>query len=100
MSVTVAQLQDYVGSKETGTFIQGCLDSALAMTQRFIGTTSVPSAVIDQAVLQVASELFHRRSAPNGISQFADLSGNPVRVARDPMVAAYDILRPYVGWAV
>jgi hypothetical protein len=100
MTVTVEQLQDYVGSKETGTFIDGCLNSAYAMVQRFVGTNAVPSSIIDQAVLQVGSELFHRRSAPNGISQFADMSGNPMRVARDPMVAAYDLLRPYVGWAV
>ena len=100
MAVTVEQLQDYVGTKETGAFITGCLDSAKSMVLRFIGRGSVPATITDQAVLQVASELFHRRSAPNGITQFADLTGNAVRIARDPMVAAYDLLRPYVGYAV
>lgn len=100
MTVTVEQLQNYVGTKETGDFIQGCLDSSVLMVRRFVGSESVPSTVMDQAVLQVASELFHRRSAPNGISQFADLTGNAIRIARDPMVAAYDLLRPYVGYAV
>jgi hypothetical protein len=47
-----------------------------------------------------ASEIFHRRQAPGGITQFADMSGSAVRVGKDPMNAAYELLRPYVGFAV
>jgi len=101
MTVTLADLQAYVGTDETGTFIQGCLDSGTALVTNHIGAVStVPASVKDQAVLIAASEIFHRRSAPNGISQFASMDGNPVRVAKDPMNAVYPLLRPYVGIAV
>lgn len=60
----------------------------------------MPAAVHDQAVLMVASELFHRRQAPNGITQFADVTGQAVRLGKDPMAPAYALLLPYIGWAV
>jgi hypothetical protein len=44
--------------------------------------------------------LFHRRQSPGGITQFADMSGSAVRVGKDPMNASYELLRPYVGFAV
>jgi hypothetical protein len=47
-----------------------------------------------------ASELFHRRSAPNGVAQFASFDGSPIRVAKDPMNAVYPLLMPYTGYAV
>ena len=53
--------------------------------------------VQERAVLEVGSELFHRRNAPNGVAQFAALDGAPIRVARDPMVAARPLLSPYLG---
>jgi len=43
------------------------------------------------------SELFHRRSAPMGVSQFASADGSAVRVARDPLLGVYPLIRPYVG---
>jgi hypothetical protein len=100
MSVTVEQLQTYVGTKETGTFIDGCLSSANIMVANKIGAKPVPTSVIDQCVLTVASELFHRRSAPNGVAQFADIGGNAVRVSRDPLTSIHHILLPFIGYAV
>lgn len=99
MTVTLADFQAYVGTEET-TFPQACLDTATAMVSRYIGEATIPSAVLNQAILVVASEVYHRRSAPNGIAQFASMDGSPVRVAKDPMNPAYAILKPYVGWAV
>lgn len=100
MSVTLAEFQAYVGTDETA-FPQECLDSGLALVVRYIGdVATVPAAVKDQATYIAASELFHRRSAPNGISQFATMDGTAVRVARDPLTAVYPLLQPYCGFGV
>lgn len=101
MSVTVADFREYVGTNEDSKFVTDCLDAAKALVARYIGETEgVPSHINDQAVLVCASEIFHRRQAPGGITQFADMSGSAVRVGKDPMNAAYELLRPYVGFAV
>jgi hypothetical protein len=96
MSVTVEQLQNYVGTKETGTFIEGCLSSATLLVNNYIKNAAVPTNIKEQAILTAASELFHRRSAPNGVAQFASLDGSPVRIAKDPMNAVYPLLMPFV----
>lgn len=101
MSVTVVQFREYVGTKEESVFVTDCLDAGKALVARYIGsTTGVPSHIVDQSVLICSSELFHRRQAPGGVTQFADMSGSAVRVGKDPMGAAYELLRPYVGFAV
>ena len=100
MSVTLEQFTAYVGTEET-TFPQECLDAGLALVERYIGEVeTVPDEIKDQGTLIAASELFHRRSAPQGIAQFASMDGSPVRVARDPMIAVYPLLQPYVGFGV
>jgi hypothetical protein len=67
----------------------------------FVGTATVNADVLLRAKIECGSELFHRRSAPNGIAQFATLDGgSAVRVARDPMIGAYPLLTPYVGLGV
>lgn len=102
MAITVVEFRAYVGTDEDSDFIDSCLASGIAMVERFIGSvTTVPADVKDQAVLMAASELYHRRSAPNGISQFATMDGSaPIRVSKDPLVAITPILLPYVGYAV
>jgi hypothetical protein len=100
MAVTLEEFQAYVGTDETD-FPQECLTSGLALVTRFIGAvTTVPTALKDQATLIASSELFHRRSAPQGVAQFASMDGTPVRVARDPMIAVYPLLQPYTGYGV
>jgi hypothetical protein len=96
MAVTVEQFRAYVGTKEVSSNVDQCLAAANQYVSRFVGSARVPTDVLDQAVLSCASELFHRRSAPNGIAQFADL-GTTVRIAKDPMTAAYQMLLPFVG---
>lgn len=100
MSVTLEEFQAYVGTDET-TFPTECLTAGLALVENYIGSvTTVPVAVKDQSTLIVSSELFHRRSAPNGVAQFASFDGNPVRVAKDPLNAVYPLLLRYLGAAV
>jgi hypothetical protein len=96
MAVTVEQFRAYVGTKEVSSFVDSCLASAGQMVAKFVGASNVPDAVLDSAVLSCASELFHRRSAPNGVAQFADL-GTTVRIAKDPMNAAREMLLPFTG---
>jgi hypothetical protein len=100
MSVTLEEFQAYVGTDES-TFPQECLTAGLALVTKYIGAvTTVPTAIADQATLIASSEIFHRRSAPNGVAQFASFDGSPVRVAKDPMNAVYPLLIPYVGFGV
>lgn len=100
MSITLEEFQAYVGTDET-TFPQECLTAGLAMVTKYLGAvTTVPVSIQDQATLIVSSELFHRRSAPNGVAQFASMDGAPVRVARDPMNAVYPLLLPFVGYGL
>ena len=98
--MTLQDLQAYIGTEETGDFINSCLTAGENLVDNYIGeVATVPEQVHDQAVLICASELFHRRSAPNGIAQFATADGSPIRVAKDPMTAVYPLLLPYVGYA-
>jgi hypothetical protein len=100
MSVTLEEFQAYVGTDET-TFPQECLTAGLALVEDYIGSvTTVPASIKDQATLIASSELFHRRSAPNGVAQFASFDGSPVRVAKDPLNAVYPLLLRFVGYAV
>jgi hypothetical protein len=101
LSVTLAELQAYIGTEETGDFIESCLSAGNALVGNYIGEIdTVPNEVHNQAILICASELFHRRSAPNGIAQFASLDGSPMRVAKDPMSSVYPLLLPFVTWGV
>ena len=100
MAVTLEEFQAYVGTDET-TFPQECLTAGSALVDTYIGEVdTVPASLLDQAVLICSSELFHRRSAPNGVAQFASFDGAPIRVAKDPMNAVYPLLQRWVQFAV
>lgn len=97
----VAQrLSDYVNAGTADAFVNDCAGTAETLVDGYIGEASVPADVRDRAVLEVGSELYNRRNAPNGIAQFATPDAAPIRVARDPLVGAYPILRHYVGIGV
>lgn len=91
-------LKAYVGASDSdNTFVSACWDEAHALVDTYIGTAVVPATVLKRAKIEVGSELYHRRSAPNGVAQFATLDGgSAIRVARDPMVGAYPILSRYM----
>lgn len=102
MALTVDELRAYtnaaVGDDD---FLTSCVTQATALVARFVGTVTVPDAIVDRAALEVGSELFYRRQAPSGITQFATVDGaSAIRIARDPMVAAYPILTPWVGTGI
>lgn len=86
---------EYVGDRSNGNFAAECAEQAVSLVARYLGTRaeSVPVSVVRRAQLEVASELFYRKDAPNGITQFATPDGGTgIRVARDPMLGAYPIL--------
>ena len=98
MTVSTADLRAYVNaSASDDDFISTCLTEAHTLVAGYVGEFVVPPSVLDRAALEVGSELFHRRKAPNGIMQFATPDASPVRVARDPMVGAYPLLNRYVS---
>lgn len=78
-------------------FIAQCWDEAVALVSVYVGSHDVPTPVLTRAYIECGSELFHRRSAPMGVSQFASADGSAVRVARDPLLGVYPLIRPYVG---
>lgn len=101
MAVTLQEFKDYVGTKDTSDFPQLCLDAGLAEVTNLIGAvTTVPADIKDLCVLQVASEHWNRRSAPSGIAQFADGSGQGMRVSLDTKRSIMAQLLPYLGWSV
>lgn len=99
MTTTAADLQAYVNASSPAdvAYTTTVVLEAAELVKTFVGDATVPDAVLDRAVLEVGSELYHRRQAPNGIAAGAGLDVAPIRVARDPMVGAYPLLRPYVG---
>jgi hypothetical protein len=77
-------------------YVSECLAEATALVENEVGTATVPPVVLSRAIIEVGSELYNRRAAPNGISQFTAGDGGAIRVARDPMVAGRPILSPFL----
>ena len=97
-----ARLAAYVGDVPNDTFLQECAAQAATLISAQVGTATVPADILERATIEVAAELYHRRSAPNGIKNFADgFDGTAaIRVARDAMVAARPLLAPYLPLAI
>jgi len=94
-------LLTYVGGNAADlNFIETCLDQAIELVDAYVATTDVPESIMDNAYIQVGSELYNRRNAPSGIAQFSSFDGSPVRVARDPLTSVYSILNRYVVMGV
>lgn len=96
--MTFEDLMQYVGGDDS-TFIAQCWAEADLMVSVYVAGAfkEIPQEILDRATLEVGAELYNRKNAPNGIQQFASFDGqSAVRIARDPMQAAYAILKPYV----
>ena len=98
-----AALAEYVGGVPVTHYTDECVSTAISLVLAYVGKarTLVPDDVMERAIIEAGAELFHRKSAPNGVKSFGDgFDGATVRVARDPMVAARPILDPYLGMAI
>jgi hypothetical protein len=94
-------LKDYVGaSSNDDAFVEDCWNEAVELVASVVGDADVPSKVLNRAYLEAGSELYHRRSAPNGIAQFQTFDGAAIRVARDPLIGVYPILQRYLGMGI
>lgn len=78
-------------------FVEACWAEAQLLVDQLPGADKAPREIVHRCYLEAGSELYHRRNAPNGIAQFATPDAAPVRVARDPLVGVYPILRPWAG---
>ena len=88
----------YEVSSSDASFIESCIDEAIALVAGVSGgdVALVPTSILDRCYLEVGSELYQRRQAPNGVAQFAAVDGTAIRIARDPLVGAYPLLRPFM----
>ena len=97
MAMGWADLASYVGADVAdNAYVTQCWNAAVVLVEEYVGSAIVPDEVLERAFLEVGSELFHRRNAPNGVTQFASFDGTAIRVARDPMIGAYSILAKWV----
>jgi hypothetical protein len=73
---------------------------ATQMVTDFIGGSSnpygVPDVVVARAVLEVGADLYYRKASRNGVVQLDGVEPQLFRLNRDPMAAAYPLLRRYL----
>jgi hypothetical protein len=84
---------------EDAPFATASAAEATALVMNFIGADNpygVPEVIVARVVLEVGADLFYRKASRNGIVGFEGIEAQPMRVNRDPMAAAYPILRQYI----
>ena len=72
---------------------------ARQMVSDFIGDGNpygVPAGVVARAVLEVGADLYYRKASRNGVVQLGGVDPQLFRLNRDPMAAAYPLLRRYL----
>jgi len=94
MADTWETLKSYIKTDDDDdTFVERCFDDATVLVNKYIGDNYIEDEIRDLAILKTGAELYSQRDAPGGISQFSDVNSNPIRVARDPLIAAMPLLR-------
>ncbi len=97
MTVGVSDLREYVGaSVSDDTFLATCLGQAVELIEIYAGDQLIPDSILDGCYLTVGSEIYQRRNAPSGITNFASPDGSAIRLARDPLTSVYPILDRFV----
>lgn len=90
-------LKAYVGASDSDdAYVESCWDTAKDLIASYVQSTKVPPNIMKRCYLEAGSELFQRRNAPGGVSQYATYDGNPLRVARDPLAGVYPLLNRYM----
>lgn len=92
------QLAAYVKAPKADAFAAECQNVAVDLVDHHIGPRKVPDVVRWAAVLEVGADMYHRRSARNGLATFGnDGEISTARIRTDPLAAARPILAPYLG---
>lgn len=84
-------------------FVNECAAEAVDLIEHYIGPArGIPDSVLTRAALEVAADLYHRRTARNGIAGFdeSEIGSSPMRINRDPLAPARPILAPFLGPAI
>ena len=100
MTEAVDDLAAYVGAANVPAdqaFVASCLEEGTALVAARVGAQVIPDAIRARAIKEVAADLYHRRRVRNGIANFNGPDLQPMRITRDPMKAAEDILNPYLA---
>lgn len=104
MATTIEGLAKYVQGDlaSDAAYLQQCVTEGTELVTHRIADNTVPPSVIDRATLEVAADLYYRRRSRNGISTFDGSDGmpEPMRISRNPMLAAQPILAPYLGMGI
>lgn len=92
-------LRAYVNADPGDDYAAQCALTAHNLISQKIGRASVPADVLMQAFLEVAANLFNRRSHTRDTSTGLDADTTPAffKPALDPMTPAWPILRPYLA---
>ncbi|SDH16096.1 hypothetical protein SAMN04515691_2988 [Leifsonia sp. 98AMF] len=80
-------------------YAESCQAEAQQMVDDFIGEGNpfgVPESVVARAVLEVGADLYYRKASRNGVVQLDGVEPQLFRLNRDPMAAAYPLLRRYL----
>lgn len=93
-------LEWYVDAQESDQpFAQESAEVAKQMVEDFIGAGNphmVPAGVVARAVLEVGADLYYRKASRNGVMTVTGVEPQMFRLHRDPMAAAYPLLRRYL----
>lgn len=94
----LARLALHVKTSRSDGPLTECLNEARLMVGELVGDRSVPEPIKDRALIECAADLYWRREARAGIATF-DVDGgiDQVRIRRDPLDGARDILAPWLG---
>jgi hypothetical protein len=98
--MTAERLASYVGTNNANGFVTHCWDEAVELVNAYVDGAEIPESTLTRAQLEVGAELFHRKSTKNAVAQFATPDAQPIRIARDPMVAAYPLLARHMPGAL
>ena len=84
---------------EDAAFAAESAQVAQQMVTDFIGDGNpfgVPASVVARAVLEVGADLYYRKASRNGVATIDGVEPQLFRLNRDPMAAAYPLLRRYL----
>lgn len=98
--ITWTDLQAYVAAPaEDQDYLDLCVKQAADMVKQHIRNRNVPESALDAATLEVAANLYQRRTSRRDVMNFSDGTVMPaqIRPALDPLTPARPILKPYLG---